>query len=291
MKKAIEYILFILILLLIYFYRTEINIIAIKAYNYYSGNSAKINEYSKNINYLNFQKTTDFVPNNKQELINVIYTILDDGITDYMFYCGYDECEEDLDDVANNGILQVINNYVHPYNSFKLFNYNSMLNVVSISIDRSYNDNEISIINSRLNYIIPTIISSTMNDHDKIMAFHDYIVNNTKYEQDETKGENHKAYSIIVNGKGVCSGYADILDIFLYKMGYKSIKVANEDHVWNALFLDNQIYNIDMTWDDPIATDGDKLLHDYFMISTSELMDLDKENKHNFDRNLYLELK
>ena len=61
MKKAIEYILFILILLLIYFYRTEINIIAIKAYNYYSGNSAKINEYSKNINYLNFQKTTDFV--------------------------------------------------------------------------------------------------------------------------------------------------------------------------------------------------------------------------------------
>ena len=295
MKKVMEYIIFIGILLLIYFYRVNITIYAVKLYNYYSGRELKVNEYSKNTDYLGYQTTDDVVPNNKQELINIIYTLLDDGVSDYMFYCGYDECIDDLNDIANNGILQAINNYVHPYNSFSLFNYNIIMDVVSVSIEKNYDEMEIASINAKLDYLLPSIIHNGMNDYNKIKVFHDYIVNNTKYEYDDENilsKDNHKAYNVLINGKGVCSGYADILDIFLYRMGYKAIKVANEEHIWNVVFLNDQIYNIDMTWDDPLVNGGgDTLIHDYFMVSNSELQRLDKNNKHYFNSNLYMELK
>jgi hypothetical protein len=43
-----------------------------------------------------------------------------------------------------------------------------------------------------------------------------------------------------------------------------------------------------MTWDDPLTTDGSEaLIHDYFMISTSELQELDKINKHYFQSEYY----
>ena len=290
MKKTMEFIIFIIILLLIYFYKTNITMYAIKVYNYYSGREIKVNTYSKNTNYLRYQKTTDFVPDNKQELINIIYTILDDGLDEYMFYCNYDDCNSDLDDIADNGMLQAINNYVHPYNSFRIFNYEINMNVVSFHIEYNYTDIEISSINAKLNYLLPAIIKNDMSDYDKIKAFHDYIVNNTIYERDESTltTDSHKAYNIIINGKGVCSGYADILEIFLYRLGYNSIKVANTEHVWNVIFANNTIYNIDMTWDDPLTNDGsDALIHDYFMIDTSTLKELDKIGKHYFQNEFY----
>ena len=102
----------------------------------------------------------------------------------------------------------------------------------------------------------------------------------------------HKAYNVIVKGTGVCSGYADSLAIFLYKEGINNFKISNDFHAWNVVILDNQIYNIDMTWDDPVASDGrDVLIHDYFMISTNQLHSLDTSGKHIFNSDLYLETK
>lgn len=293
MRKVMDYIVFIILLLLIYFYRVNITIYAVKLYNNISGNTIKLNEYSKNINYLGFSKTDDFIPDNKQELINLIYTILDDGLDEYMFYCNYEECNNDLDDIAENGLLQVINNYVHPFNSFNIFNYKFILNVATINIDHSYDLMEIAGINMKMNTIERNIISDNMSDYDKIKAFHDYIINNTSYDktdEDQLSRSSHKAYNVLIYGNGVCSGYTDALAIFLYRHGYNGVTVSNNIHSWNVILLDKP-YHIDMTWDDPVTTSGTEVLtHDYFMITTSELHSKDTET-HSFDYNLYLELK
>jgi len=48
---------------------------------------------------------------------------------------------------------------------------------------------------------------------------------------------------------------------------------------------------LDATWDDPIANDGNQyLIHNFFMISTEELLKLDSV-QHNYDKNTYLEAK
>ena len=137
-----------------------------------------------------------------------------------------------------------------------------------------------------------------MNNYDKIKVIHDYIVNNTKYDKIEaTKIDNnnyenissHKAYNVLINGIGVCNGYADALSIFLYYMGIDNFKVSTNNHIWNVLYLNNNWSHIDITWDDPVTSDGsDILTHDYFMISTTDITK-DLEN-HNFDKSLYEEL-
>ena len=62
-------------------------------------------------------------------------------------------------------------------------------------------------------------------------------------------------------------------------------------HVWNAVLIDDVWYNIDLTWDDPVSDDGyDYLQHTYFMVSTSKLLEQEKE-EHNFNMEHYSELK
>lgn len=298
-KDYIFYILLIVILIVIAIYRETIIQQIAFIYGTYNVHETK-NIYTKDENYLFLQKTDDFIPKNKNELINIIYTILDDGMNSFKFHCDkdYTECEEDLKNISDTGMLSVINNYVHPFNSFN--NFNLMVNnygVVEVNIIKTYTTNEIDIINTRLDEILNDIIDDNMRNYDKIKAFHDYIVNNTVYNEEEGNRitandetlDSHKAYDILVNHTGVCEGYTDILAIFLDRLGIKNYKVSSPNHIWNVVFLDNKWQHIDMTWDDPINKQGKNILiHDYFMLSTNEL--LNKDTKHNFDKSLYLEL-
>ena len=70
-----------------------------------------------------------------------------------------------------------------------------------------------------------------------------------------------------------------------------NIKIANDTHVWNAIYLNNRWSHLDLTWDDPVTSNKkDILQHEYFILTTDEL--LSKEVKeHKFDRDIYLEFK
>ena len=61
-----------------------------------------------------------------------------------------------------------------------------------------------------------------------------------------------------------------------------------QNHVWNALKLNDGWYHLDLTWDDPITTTGQNLLeYHYFLITTNELLEKEK-TQHSFDsRNLF----
>ena len=129
-----------------------------------------------------------------------------------------------------------------------------------------------------------------MNDQTKIKLFHDYIINNTVYD-DSGKDKKYSAYNLLTEGKSICGGYSDIMSIYLNILGIQNYKVSSDNHIWNLVNVDGAWYHLDATWDDPIANDGNQyLIHNFFLISTAELLSLDRV-EHNFDRNVYSEAK
>ena len=68
-----------------------------------------------------------------------------------------------------------------------------------------------------------------------------------------------------------------------------NFKVVSENHIWNAVFLDNKWYHLDLTWDDPVVSTGENILeYNFFLISDKELEELNT-NQHIFDKNIFSE--
>ena len=248
-------------------------------------------EYNKNI-----KNTSNYIINNKEELLNIYYTMLNNGYSDYSFYCNsnYENCLEDINEISNNpDTFTLLNQIVHPYNSFYTINskYNKFKKV-DIDIEKKYNDVDIEKIENKMDEIINNLnINSYESVIDKIRVFHDYLANNNEY--DVNKESNNSIYHSdtaigpLFEGYSICSGYSDTLSIFLNKLNLDNVKVATDNHVWNAVKIDNVWYHIDLTWDDPIISDGSNTItHDYFMITTSKLLEKDP-NGHNFNKEFY----
>ena len=182
-----------------------------------------------------------------------------------------------------------IANFVHPFNSFSTINIDIIqTGKITVKSKKVYNSEEIEFINDYINNFIETNINDTMSDYDKIKIFHDFIINNTIYDEGNTQ-DSYTAYNLITTGKSICGGYSDIISIYLNVLGIQNYKITSPNHVWNLIKLNDKWYHLDATWDDPVASDGNQyLLHNFFMISTEELLNLDKI-EHNFDKNIYKE--
>ena len=81
------------------------------------------------------------------------------------------------------------------------------------------------------------------------------------------------------------------MQLFLEKMNLKNYRVSSNSHIWNAVEIDGKWYHIDLTWDDPVVSDGkDYLYEDYFLITTHDLLEKEK-TQHVFNQNRFLEVK
>lgn len=270
------------------------------------------NSYRKQDDFIYVQNTKDFLPLSYQDIINIFYTITNNGEENFTFYCPseYTDCIKDISYISNDPeILTNINNYVHPYHSFS--NIQTIISEsgeINININYLYTEKEIMEINQKVNDIYDAVIRPNMTDYEKIKAIHDYIIDHVKYDVERNTNKNssylsYKAYGPLIQGHATCSGYTDAMAIFLEKMGIKNFKIATElmqedisGHVWNALYLDNTWLHLDLTWDDPVSEDGkDYLQHKYFLISTEELESADQGEvevkEHIFNKRTYPEMK
>ena len=81
------------------------------------------------------------------------------------------------------------------------------------------------------------------------------------------------------------------MQLFLEKLGVKNYKVSSDEHVWNAVFINNRWLHLDLTWDDPVTSTGENILdHKFFLIDTLTLLNLEK-TEHQFNIDVYSELK
>jgi len=296
MKKIIT-VLLLIILFVTVFYRKEITEYLID--NYILNKEIVIvdaNKYQKKQNYGFVQITDNFIPRNKQELINIFYTILDYGWDEFSFYCSneYKECANDLDNmIADQIILSNVNNFVHPYNSYSqisvIISDDKQIDVV---ITKSYTEEQITTLTNEIDKIYNEIINDSMSTRDMILAFHDYVINKTTYDNTYNKTNTYHsnlAYGPLIMGKAICGGYADAMALFLNKIGVTNYKIASEKHVWNLVLLDGKWYHLDLTWDDPIVEGGLNLVeHDFFLLTDAELKEKD-EREHNYKKDVYIE--
>lgn len=290
MKHIFKAIFMIGTIVLIYIFRNNISTFIIdEIINKGSNKVLTYNEYYRNDDFLYVQNIDTREATNYQELLNMIYTIINSGDESYSFKCKYENCISDMKNIIDNtNIIANINNFVHPYNSFSTVNIDiSTSGLITFYLKKIYTDEEITSVNNYIDNFISQNINDTMDIRTKIKVFHDYIINNTIY--DENSNESYTAYSLINTGKAICSGYSDILSIYLTKIGVKNYKITSENHVWNLVFIDNIWLHIDMTWDDPVASDGNQyLLDNFFLIDTNKLFELDNV-EHNYNKDIYLE--
>lgn len=272
----------------------------------------KDNGYSKKLSYGYVQYTDNFTPYSKQDIINIFYTIIDNGQQQFTFYCPkeYTSCIDDVSSISGDKlILTHLNNYVHTFNSFT--NIKTVIlpsGEVNIKIYYLYNLAEINKINEEVDKVISDKIKDNMSDEEKIKEIHDYIINNTKYDVERnltgnSEYESHKAIGPLFQGYATCNGYTDLMAVFLSKMGFNNIKIATtpddlsdseSGHIWNAVYLNGEWLHLDLTWDDPVSQDNkDYLFHTYFLVTTDKMMEEDSGEttieEHNFNKLFYLE--
>jgi hypothetical protein len=123
-----------------------------------------------------------------------------------------------------------------------------------------------------------TILASMPNgsDYEKELYLHDALIKKVTYTY--SKLEEQNGYTTLVEGKGVCAGYAFALQYLLMRAGIQSYYVvgyAGENHAWNLAKIDGEWYYVDATWDDPLTGSGSDSayspFHTYFNLS-AEMM-------------------
>ena len=262
------------------------------------------NEYYRNYDFDFVQNTTYFVPDNRQDILNIYYTVLNSGLDTFTFYCPYEyeECLKEVEQLANDqNTLSDINNYVHPYNGFSNIEteYDN-IGKVTIKITHNYTQEQIDAINQKIEELIPELVLEENSEYLNIKNIHDYIINNARYDTERKETDNSPyrsdlAYGPLFDGYALCSGYTDLMELFLEKMNIKSYRISSEEHVWNAVYYNYNWLNLDLTWDDPVASDGSDILEQkYFLIDSNELYLLDQEEEkkeHDFNEEHFYELK
>ena len=256
------------------------------------------NSYYLNYDFKYVKSVDEFNINNKSDLLNLYYTVINSGNETFDFYCpeSYKECIDDVKELANNPtLLSTVNGYVHPYNSFDTVEtiYDS-LGRVNLTITKTYTNREIELINEKVESIVNSELKGKTDKKEMIKIIHDYIISHTKYDKERTDNNrinylSNTAYGVLFQGYGICSGYADSMAIFLNYLNIPNYKVSSENHVWNAVYINGEWKHLDLTWDDPIVSTGQDIVDDaYFLIDTNQLQKLDS-TQHQFDKSVYLE--
>lgn len=137
--------------------------------------------------------------------------------------------------------------------------------------------NEIKNIKS---YIIANKKSDT---YQNIKLVHDYLIDNTEYEQTISQPNIYDLYGALIKKKCVCEGYAkafkylmDSLDIPCVIISGKGTNSEGntENHAWNYIQINEIWYAVDCTWDDPILIGSgylsNSLKYKYFLKGENE---------------------
>ena len=113
------------------------------------------------------------------------------------------------------------------------------------------------------------------SDYAKAKGVYEYLIDHTIYD---LAYRDQSLYSVLIQGRGVCAGYAAATQYLLNNLGIEAFCISGtagndgkrESHSWNMAKLDGEWYLIDTTWGDPVADDGSQTLtYTYFCLTTS----------------------
>lgn len=136
-------------------------------------------------------------------------------------------------------------------------------------------------------YLTKNLTSKT----DKARAIYYWITHNIKYDVEQTKSNyiyadfQELVTDALLKRKGVCSNYAALFQACCQSVGIQSYAIEGYirqngkliliGHMWNAINVDNQFYNIDATWAAGYVEKGkffQQFRDEQFMVSPSEFI-------------------
>ena len=133
-------------------------------------------------------------------------------------------------------------------------------------------------LDSKVEDILSDLIKPGMTEFQKEIAIHDYIVLNTRYDEDNYNNntipkESYTSYGTLMNGVAVCQGYAETFKMLLRKVGIDSIIVSSPemDHAWNIVNIDGEDYHVDVTWNDPVPDREGRTRYKYLNATDSQM--------------------
>lgn len=120
------------------------------------------------------------------------------------------------------------------------------------------------------------------SDYEKELYLHDYLVKTGSYD-DSGADTVYNMYGMLVKKQANCEGYSRTMQYLLKQIGIENYLISGDakdsngdtnGHMWNALCLNGNWYNLDVTWDDHAVTgatnySGDEVSHVYFNVTSS----------------------
>lgn len=99
-----------------------------------------------------------------------------------------------------------------------------------------------------------SIVDSSMDDLQKALVVHDYICDNSYYN--ENGHVSHSAYGFFKDGRVVCAGYTLAYSYLMNKLGVECEYVTSLEmnHAWNVIKINGKWYNVDLTYDNEIRS-------------------------------------
>jgi len=138
-------------------------------------------------------------------------------------------------------------------------------------------------LDTKIGSVLKALDLEDATDYKKVKAIHNYIIKRTSYDQTLKK---HTAYNALISKSSVCEGYA----LAAYRM-FTDARIecriitgiaGGGSHAWNIVKVNGKWYNIDLTWDDPITSNGEQVLrYDYFLKNKKEFSDHTRASEYN----------
>jgi|GEM_PF-4219512 len=154
----------------------------------------------------------------------------------------------------------------------------------SVQLNLKYRNTEAEAaeINKNLYEKLSQIMSSiddNASDYQIEKYFHDYVCENTVYDETTYGNIGNTAYSSLLDGKSICEGYARAMQILLDSAGIRNYVVIGDGvteegtdaHMWNIVEIDGENYHLDATWND--TSMDDRFGYMYFNVTDDFISD------------------
>ncbi len=125
-------------------------------------------------------------------------------------------------------------------------------------------------------------IPEELSEYERVKYVYESLIDRTDYDLESE--DNQNIYSVFINHRSVCQGYAKATQYLLQRLGIECTLVqgnvdTGEAHAWNLIKVDGSYYYVDTTWGDvAYHTDSggnfhsDSISYDYLCITTEQLL-------------------
>ena len=153
--------------------------------------------------------------------------------------------------------------------------------------NRDYND-----LNQQVQAKVKEIAAQAdlyQTDYEKLCFINQYLVDHCDYQSKAVSNPDQyptafTAYGCLIEGKAVCEGYANSVQLLCEQLGIPCMKVTGTanggDHIWNAVYVNGKWWMLDVTFNDPIGSQNTADHWTYFLV---DLDTFHQKDTHTYD--------